>query len=508
MSSLLCASVAFCALAGCGTSEKKSDAPDYSQSTVRFDRWAYTAVYDGWWQTVLPDGTKVRLENSAETPIAITSKESLQEYKDCGMNVLLINYIYSVDGPSFKGSKTERIMDWAHELDMKCMLFEGTVRAFSQYEESVINPDKADGKKFFNTQEEFKNFLYEQVKDVVAHPAFLGFTLRDEPSYKMLPAMGQTYKALLSIAPNSHNMINLLPMYNGKSVIPHYCEGALEMPLHEAYGRYLQTYLDCTGADYIQYDSYPLLGDDTWQTLDEDYVWNMQIVAEFAKKNNLRFDHVFQSCSWRGTGKNGQTTAGARKPSEADMRWQMNIGMAMGIKGYAYWNYYPVVNTDGEHHDLTSSFLNRDGSQNAMYGWMKKFHGEMQVTEKALANFDYVTSQVTACEPVPGLTTHIQGVTQGEFSLLQSDLKSPGILLVSELYDDEKDLTGYYICNATDSLEKSSLEVSLTFEGYDMVQYYFRGNVEEIALENGEVTLQLPTAQGGFVIPYKITERK
>ena len=264
------------------------------------------------------------------------------------------------------------------------------------------------------------------------------------------------------------------------------------MPLHEAYKRYLQTYLDCTGADYVQYDSYPLLGDENKQSLDEDYVWNMQIVAEFAKKNNLRFDHVFQSCAWRSTAQNGQTMAGARKPTEADMRWQINIGMAMGIKGYAYWNYYPCVNTNGEHHDLTSSFLNRDGSQNAMYGWMKKLHGEMQVTEKALANFDYVTSRVTTCDPVPGLTTHIQGVTQGEFSALRYDLQSAGILLVSELYDDEKELTGYYICNATDSLEKSSLDISLTFDGYDRAQYYFRGNVEELVLDQGEITLRLP----------------
>ena len=482
-----------------GEKVAKHEMPDYSSSTEKFRRWGYTAVYNGWWQTVLPDGTKVSLQNSEETPIAITSKESLQEYKDCGMNVLFINYIYSFNGKNFATSKAKKIMDWAHELDMKCILFENVLYSLSSTNGSLIDPDNANGKTKFSSQEELNAYVYEQIKDVVAHPAYLGFSLKDEPSYLVLQAVGQVYKAIQAAAPNSYAHMNLFPMYNGKSVVSQYCENATELSLAEAYTNYIQTYLDCTGASYIQYDSYPLLGDDTWQTLDEDYILNMQLVAEFAKKNNLVFDHVFQSCAWRGQGKNGQTIPGARKPTELDMRWQVNIGMAMGIKGYAYWNYYPCVNTNGEHHDLTSSFLNRDGSQNPMYGWMKDFHEEMQVTEKALANFNYVTSAVKICKPVPGITKHINGAKQGEFTNLTShEVNGPGILLVSELYDAERDVYGYYIVNATDSLQKARIEVSLEFSNYKKIQMYYLGYVENNSLKEVCACFVISVASDSF----------
>ena len=77
----LSASFASCG-GGAGEDDLSQGAPDYSTSNKEFMTWAYAATYDGWWQTIDENENFIRLENSAETPVAVTTKESLQEYKE------------------------------------------------------------------------------------------------------------------------------------------------------------------------------------------------------------------------------------------------------------------------------------------------------------------------------------------------------------------------------------------------------------------------------------------
>ena len=509
LAGILCA-ISVCSLALTGVGCGGAKAPDYSESEADFTYWAYSATYDGWWQTYYPDdpNRQVRLTNSEETPIAITDKDSLREYKECGFNTLFINYVFSFSSTSFNDTNNERavrvkqIMDWCQELGLKCFLFDGTLHSLSATEGSLLDPNNTKAATKFESQEALNAWMADYMKDVMEHPAFIGYSLNDEPPYSKLTAWGEVYKAIKSVKPDAFVQLNLLPVADG-TVKKYYCENATNMGLLEAYKEYLRLYLDATGADFVMYDSYPFTGGKDTPTLDPEYFVNMQIVADFCKENNLDFRHVFQSCAW-DVGFGNTTPSGRRCYSKADMYWQLNTGMAFGVDGYAYWNYYPCVNTNGEHHDLESSFLDRAGNQNDIYKWVKSIHSEMKNTAKALANFDYQASTIVTKTPIPGIKSHIAGMEKQEMSKINTPvLESNGILLVTELYDEATGQIGYYFVNATDTLKKAEMEFSVQFTGkYGNVQTYYKGMMETEKIKNKTFSYSLGAGEGIFVLPY------
>ena len=486
----------------------QENAPDYSKCTKQFKTWAYSATYNGWFQTLNRQRKFVRLEDSPETPIATTTKESLQEYKDAGFNTLLINYVFPFKTfeDRFATSRTKQIMDWAHEVGLKCIIFEGCTRGLASTRESLINPEKADGRRFFNSQEEIDEFVKTCIGNIVTHPAFHGFSLLDEPPYTVFPAFGQVCKAVWKIKPDAYICMNLLGLAaDGKftSSVLKYCEGAWDMTAVDGYTKYIEHYAECTGAPYIQVDVYPMrLNRDTGEPImTTNAIRTPQFLAEWCKNRNMELHYVLQSSSF-DVGFGDSVLPWLRKPNKTDMYWQTNVAMAFGINSFAYWNYYPVVNTASEHYDHTSSFLDLAGNKNEMYYWMQDIHGEMQKMAKALLNFSYQSSRVFLNNPM-GNCNHLQNLQDGPFTKLGLvTLESTGALLVSELYDKQNNRFGYFVTNATDPLVEQNLQATLTFNGYDKVQIYDKGEVSAQPIEDNELPVVLAAGQGIFVIPY------
>lgn len=483
----------------------KTGAPDYSGSTKEFMTWAYSAIYDGWWQTLDENRKFVRIENSPETPVAITTKESLQEYKDAGFNTLLINYVAPLRTfeERFETSRTKQIMDWAAEVGLKCIIFEGCTRGLAATKESLINPEKADGRRFFNSQEEINEFVHYCVKQVIAHPAFYGFSILDEPSYQYFPAFGQVYKAVQACAPGAYVCMNLLGLATRyTSSVLKYCEGADTMPFPEGYTKYIEHYADCTGAPYIQVDVYPIKGTREKPTLHGSPIKTPQFLAEFCKKRDMELHYVLQSSAFSvGFGEN--VVPWLRAPNKKEMYWQVNIAMAFGVTSYSYWNYYPCVNTASEHYDQYSSFLDIAGNRNEMYYWMRDIHGEMQNMAKALLHFRYERSGIFWKNPFAGEKIHLMGLSECTYTRLKNaKVQTAGAFLITELYDKENDRYGYFVVNVTDPVVDGKEKIRLDFEGYGRIQTYERGEVKNQALEGGVTEIELEAGQGIFVIPY------
>ena len=381
-----------CAFAGCGGGEP---APDYSETEETFEMYAYSATYDGWWQYGDATGTHLVTDG-----IVITNKETLQEYKDCGFNTLMITYAYQLKGKEFKGSKVEQVMDWAHELDMKCIVWESTTYLLSYTAESLINPEKANGQKFFNSQEELNEYVYDNIKDIVAHPAYYGFSLKDEPNREYLPAIGQVYKAIEAAKKGSFTKMNLWAFTTSPAAQwqSRYSENYATQTPEQNYIDYLNYYKECTGAPYVQYDDYPLQGDnpdiagvgDDWVNVSVNHLKNYRIVSEWACKNGVEMKKVLQTCSYNISKDNGTTwQSSCRDLTKTDMYWQTNIAMAFGQKSFTYWTYYPVVNVGAsERYDDSTCFIDQYGNKNDMYFWMKGIHSEMKGMAKALMTFE------------------------------------------------------------------------------------------------------------------------
>ena len=453
----------------------------------QFVIYSYHGVCDDWYAV---DGDKTQLGASLQT------LENTQLYKDAGFNVMFVSYVFGIDAreENFETSKMKSVMDMAYSQGLKCFVHESNIFRLSQSETSLIDPQNADGTTVFASQEELNEFIEGCISDIIGHPAFYGFTFKDEPSYKMFTAMGQLYRAIKSVVPNAFVNINILPYWDTEGFRECYCENGAALTCKEAYANYLQSYYDLIGSDTLQYDDYPLKGDDT---VKEAHLINLKMVADFCKEKGITFYKVFQACAL-------DTTLGAanRKPTEMDMYWQMNIGMAMGIRGYSYWSYYPVINSQGEYYDETASFVNRNGEPNELYYIMQHIHAEMQKMAKVLMNFEYVGSQLHTKEPPGEYNVYLQGFENDEFAYAKNvHLSENGAVLVTELKDEEKNGYGYYFVNVVDPVTQAPQTVSVEFEGRTVAAVYKNGEVKYVFLENNRLTVKLECGEGVFVLP-------
>lgn len=492
-------------------------APNYQNNDDQFTTFAYSGIYHNWWAT----GAGLNREKTYFDESLYTA-ENLKKYKDAGLNTLFINYVFnyngvantvSSDGDRVPWTMTE-ILDMAWAQGLKCLIFESNLHALSgaynneKYtwrEEndkfSLINSGYTYGKNTFETQEDLDAFVYDCLDDIKDHPAFYGVSLIDEPRYTTFHAISEVYHAIKKAAPNAYVHMNLNPLTPGIETVKYCNDGSLSTKA--AYKKYLEDFYNIVQPqENICYDDYPVHGDnDKMHSIKVDHLRNAQLVAEFCKEKGLRFDKVFQTCAF----KTGVWVC--RTPSERDMYWQMNIGMAMGIKQFSYWTYFPVVNEGNEYYEPTASFVDRNGNPNPIYYSMQKIHTEMQSMAKALMHFEYQGLHKYSKPMVPGDSGFFGGVSNDTLKYVASvEQDSGGLLLVTELYDEEKNQYGYYVVNATDTsslIDLTDIKVSVKFSGnFKKVQTYRNGVPKNSFLKDGKATFYLTSGEGVFLLPY------
>ena len=516
---LLAAVCGLCSLAACGDNQGdvNKGAPNYQNNDEQFTTFAYSAIYHNWWATGSgANRDKTYFDESLYTP------ENLKKYKDAGLNTLFINYVFnyngisntvSSDGDRVSWTMTE-ILDMAWEQGLKCLVFEGNLHDLS----GAYNDEKytwtEDTDKFsligsgykyvgkeFATQADLDSFVYDCLDDIKDHPAFWGVSLKDEPRYTTFHAMGEVYQAIKKAAPNAYVHMNLNPLTPGLETKKYYNDGSLSTK--EAYKKYLENFVEIVQpTENICYDDYPIHGNNAEEhSIKVDHLRNAQVVAEFCKEKGLRFDKVFQTCAF----KTGAWVC--RTPSERDMYWQMNIGMAMGIKQFSYWTYYPTVNEGNEYYEPTASFVDRDGKPNPIYYSMQKINSEMQSMAKALMHFEYQGLRKYSQAVVPGDSGFFGGVTNNNLKYVKNVMQdNGGLLLVTELYDAEKNQYGYFVVNATDTsslVDLTDIKVTVELDGrFKKVQTYRNGKPKNNFLKNGKTSFYLASGEGVFLLPY------
>ena len=473
--------------------------PDYSESTKEFNIWSYHATCNGWYQYRDENGILRRHDRSETDPVPISNAETIQEYKDCGFNILFISYSHQFDGRDFENSDAKKLMDIAYEKGLKCFVHEQVTSVLSRSDTSLIQPGSADGVTTFESQQALNTYIADVIKDVIKHPAFYGFSLRDEPSYKQIDAIAEVYKAIQASAPGCFVNMNLFPMPSKGSNV--FYPGGAQMTAEAAYTKYLEKMATATGAPYIRYDDYPIDGTTENPYIDGMHLSGLKLTAEFCKEKGLTFGKAFQSCELTTKAQ----TIMLRKPTKRDMYWQMNLGMAFGVKDYSYWTYYPVINTSGEFYDETSTFLTRYGEKNDMWYWMSEMHPQMQATAKALMNFEYQGVQLYNNGKLPGSSIYAENFSSTDtFKRLKNcTVNGDGSLLITELYDQGAGFYGYFIVNASDPVCDTTLSGTIDFGSFGYAQTYTNGEVENKTIKKGKYSYSLDTGEGVFVIPYK-----
>lgn len=150
--------------------------------------------------------------------------------------------------------------------------------------------------------------------------------------------------------------INLLPTYANVEQL-----GAPD------YKDHLAKFRQIARARLFSYDHYALLKKGG---IRPDYYENMELVRAESVGSGIPWWYVHSSGAY----------SGYRRPTEAEMRWQVYTSLAYGAKGISYW-YYWGRKQEG---DERTGVVDRDGKPTRLYGILKGLNRETQVLGNVL----------------------------------------------------------------------------------------------------------------------------
>lgn len=492
-------------LSSCSSAISFENSPKYDDSTKHMSMYAYAAPGNG---TYSIDGKEYQITDENGQAVTFQTKEMFQEYKDCGFDIIMFQADDPYKGEPFETSHLKSLMDLAFSVNLKSIVFDNRIHVLTNSKLSLLGyKERNIEAKQFVDQNDLNLYIADCMKDYRLHSSFMGLLLWDEPTYEMLTAIGQVYKAIKSVG-DYFAQCNLLPF--SQSDYNLYKKGATADSAVEAYTYYVNEFAKQTESNYIMFDSYPMTvssDDSNINKIKIEHIKGMQIVAESCEKNNLDFYMVIQSCSW--------SNKGVRKTRAClmeDLLWQWNICLGMGVDQISYFTYqrkHTNFTSSGEYFDDGTSFISSNGTKSPVYYWAKEGHIGVQALSKIIMNFKY-----------KGLRTYADGdasITPLSFLGGVSDLEAfeeivtndvnftkEGVLFISEMYDENKKQYGYMILNLTDPSYKVTMNTEITFKEKNKAINinYDDGSSKNIELNNHKANFTLSPGEGVFVMPF------
>lgn len=513
------------------TGPKNTSAPpDYSKTEQVVDMYAYIGPTDGSYYT------SAGLSKQGEEH---RTKERYQEYKDCGMNILMLLGNNAFVGSSqtevteeaekvaFEESRVKIDLDLCEEVGLKTIVFDNRIWRLSSCEMSLIKEDEEtkplwfvcqgnfhmanlvtydananeitlpDGAKAdvdyvqyqFDSSEDLQEYVRILMSSYHDHPAFYGVTLFDEPAEAKLVAVGQVTKAVHALYPDCYVHTVLLPYYSGEHAI-------LSVAKEDAFVAYLDSYLDKTENSYFGYDYYPMRGtvasggkaEDC--TMTKTYVRALQLSALKAKERNVDWEIAIQSF--------GSSDEPFRFVNEDDIRLQHNMALAFDAERISYYTYWMWQNKTGMEYRQA---IMGDNGEKILYDEVQKVNAETQVLAQAVLNYDYVATHLSWDKTYGSMPLYFMDAVSENLSNVV-EITSSGVAVVNEMYDEKNKLTGYMMVNANDTYDGIENRVSITFDGYKKATVYTAEGPTEVDLENGTYTRILKGGEAVLVVPY------
>lgn len=225
--------------------------------------------------------------------------EAVKDWTDAGITVAV--------GPYFDSLNPEQrdlmrsILDRADKAGIKVILNDGQL---------VINSPKMP--------DDYRQRVQKASLDFGAHPAVLGWYVRDEPEKAYFEAVCSAARIIREVCPKQIPYINLFPMLEDTKLRVG-CDN---------WGNYLEEFLDKSTLNYLSYDCYSQMSPDPkGQSI---YFENLRVYGTIARKHHIPFWNIVLSCSHFNF----------KDPNEDLIRWQFNTSIAYGAKGIFWFLFY------------------------------------------------------------------------------------------------------------------------------------------------------------------------
>lgn len=216
------------------------------------------------------------------------------------------------------------------------------------------------------------------IKPYMAHPAFAGELLMDEPGKPLFSAIARFSQAFKKSYPDKLWHVNLFPMY---------ATGGIQAP---SYADYINNWMIELDPEFVSYDSYPLLTDGKITT---DYFYNLDLIRSKTRFKKIPFWVFIQTLAIQGT----PGVPDKREPSESDLRWQVWTSLAFGAKGIQYFTYWTP---GGGTEQFGNALITPDGQKTVRYDYVKKLNSDFLGIGKVLLDCHAEGVIQTAATPV------------------------------------------------------------------------------------------------------------
>ncbi len=454
---------------------------------LQFDLYGYSPPTDG---TYTVDG---ELKTTGEDYRTV---ERYKEYQECGFNILLMQFGGTYNGEDWETCDAKMVMDRAYEAGLKkAIIVDKRIYDLCKIKDGIIG----EGKQFVS-EAALDEFIASCMQTYQGHPAFYGVQLLDEPRHNQLITIGQLYRSIKRVNAQAFVQCNLLPLCGVAGCNSYF---PYEGDWVENWGTYLEKYIEATGADYVMYDSYPIC-EQWWESnISRTYIRGLQTATRVCKERGVKLYFVAQTF--------GMTNCGDYyfiMPSEAQIRWQINLLLGFGVKQFSYFTYWTkqANNTQGELFHDGQAMMTRDGKRTETWYQMQQIHKEMQKLAPIILNFEYVADRYFLKTPFKSHPLYIGYIGRGKLEGVTAQTDQE-IVFVHELEDKKNGHTMYAITNVTDPKYAGEFDkpqsTTITFEKpYTKVDVFEQGEWKTVELIDGSYTATLLPGYAQFILPY------
>ncbi len=455
-----------------------------------FPIYGYSPPPNGQWQ----------IDDTVFTTDDFRTVEKYREYKDCGFNVLFLQYTAPYRGEGWDKSETKKAMDNAVAAGLdKVIIVDTRIFELSLIEGGIIG----EGKKFAS-EDELDRFIADCIKDYSHEKAFYGLQLRDEPFYPYLKTIGQIFRSIRRVDKGIFVHCNLNPLHS-PSLTYRICEPKGD--LISSYENYLSTFLEETGTDHLMMDTYPFFKSLERSNIGRYYFAGLECVARVCKKYGVEMHIVMQSFAM-----NVRNRRIHLLPTEREMQFQKNVLLSFGVKQYSYFTYWTkqMNRTDGEMFLDGKAMMTRSGQRTRTWYHVQRVNKELNELAPMMFNFDYCAHAFIVKAPFCTTPTYLELTRNGSLSQTSSVETDKEIVLITELYDKKNKQYMYCAVNTTDikryekKYGKEKQLTALNFnKEYNVADVYCKGKWQTVALEDGKLEIHLYAGDGIIILPYK-----
>mgnify|MGYP005766428153 FL=1 len=233
------------------------------------------------------------------------TKSTVEMWKDAGFNTVL-SFIYPKDYQ--KPSDMIELLDLCAENNLKVILYDDRIHCHRLQEMS---------------EDEYEKAVIRSVKEFGNHPAAVAFFVSDEPNKDTLPLAEKAVQIVQKHSPIPA-FVNFYPMWRSKDYVD--LVGVAGSEIDKLYSRFIKN----TGLGCLAYDCYGAMSVRDTETEMNVFFDNLNTYYKIAKETVVPLvTSLLCTGHWS-----------FKQPNLSDLRWQISVALAHGVKGVQWFMLY------------------------------------------------------------------------------------------------------------------------------------------------------------------------